>query len=162
MRRDEDSPQLGDPEQEVRWLSEEQQRIWRDWLLGSARIHAYLCEDLRRHGLDLAEYEILTSLSEAPDRSVRMSVLAVEVHQSRSRLTHAVERLERRGLVERVPATRDRRGVVARLTPDGLAVLRAAAPDHVRAVRHIFLDAVDPADYAALGRVMRAVLSVPD
>ena len=144
------------------WLSIEQQRIWRAWLLGSARITAHLSEDLRRHGLELCEYEILVSLSEAPDHAVRMSVLAIEVHQSRSRLTHAIERLEARGLVVREPDVRDRRGVVARLSSDGMDLLRQAAPDHVRAVRHVFVDPVDPEDFVALGRAMAAVLSVSD
>ena len=89
-------------------------------------------------------------------------MLATEVHQSRSRLTHAVERLEGRGLVTREPDARDRRGVVARLSPAGMDLLRQAAPDHARAVRHIFVDPVDPKDFAAMGRAMRAVLCVPD
>ncbi len=144
------------------WLSIEQQRVWRAWLLGSAHIASRLSQDLRRHGLELCEYEILASLSEADDYAVRMSVLATEVHQSRSRLTHTVKRLEARGLVTREPDVRDRRGVVARLSPAGIDLLRQAAPDHLRTVRHIFVDPVDPEDFAAMGRAMRAVLSVPD
>ena len=144
------------------WLSRGQQRVWKAWLLGSARITSYLSENLHLHGLELCEYEILASLSEADGYAVRMSVLATEVHQSRSRLTHAVERLEGRGLVTREPDARDRRGVVARLSPAGMDLLRQAAPDHARAVRHIFVDPVDPKDFAAMGRAMRAVLCVPD
>lgn len=144
------------------WLSIEQQRVWRAWLLGSSRITSRLSQELRRHDLELCEYEILASLSEADDYAMRMSVLATEVHQSRSRLTHAVERLEARGLVTREPDVRDRRGVVARLSPTGMDLLRQAAPNYVRTVRHIVVDPVDPEDFAAMGRAMRAVLSVPD
>ena len=60
------------------WLSIEQQRVWRAWLLGSARITSRLSQELRRHDLELCEYEILASLSEADDYAMRMSVLATE------------------------------------------------------------------------------------
>ena len=62
----------------------------------------------------------------------------------------------------REPDVRDRRGVVARLSSDGMDLLRQAAPDHVRAARHVFVDPVDPEDFSALGRAMKAVLSVSD
>src|SRR4051812_2649994 len=98
------------------WLTEEQQRVWRAYLLGSARLNEKLDADLRQFGLDLGEYEILVTLSEAEDRQSRMSDLADAVHQSRSRLTHTVSRMEGRGVVERVSCPTDRRGVWARLT----------------------------------------------
>lgn len=144
------------------WLSAEQQRIWRNWLLAVARVDNYLDQDLRRHGLDLAEYEILVVLSEAENRRLRMSELAELVHQSRSRLTHAVARMEKSGWVERCSAPEDRRGVVAVLTDKGFRLLESAAPSHVAAVRRILVDAADPDDFKALGRVMQAVLAVQD
>lgn len=144
------------------WLSAEQQRIWRSWLLAVARVDNYLDQDLRRHGLDLAEYEILVVLSEAENRRLRMSELAELVHQSRSRLTHAVARMEKSGWVERCSAPEDRRGVVAVLTDKGYHLLEQAAPNHVAAVRRILVDAADPEDFKALGRVMQAVLAVQD
>ncbi len=140
------------------WLSPEQQQIWRSWLSGVARINQHLDADLRRRGLDLAEYEILVSLSEAEGRRLRMSDLAQQVHQSRSRLTHAIARLEQRGIVRRTSANDDRRGVYAHLTEAGFAVLEAAAPSHVNAVRAIFVDRADPEDFRALGRIMQQVL----
>lgn len=144
------------------WLSAEQQRIWRSWLLAVARVENYLDQDLRRHDLDLAEYEILVVLSEAENRRLRMSELAELVHQSRSRLTHAVARMEKSGWVERCSAPEDRRGVVAVLTDKGYHLLEQAAPNHVAAVRRILVDAADPEDFKALGRVMQAVLAVQD
>lgn len=144
------------------WLNEEQQQVWRNYLLGVSRIDTYLDQDLRRHGLDLGEYEILVSLSEAPERRLRMSELADMVHQSRSRLTHAVARMERSGLVERSSAPEDRRGVVAQLTDEGYELLKKAAPSHVAAVRRVLVDNVDPQDFEALGRIMQAVLAVAD
>lgn len=144
----------------ARWLSPEQQRVWRTYLLGSARINEYLDQDLRNHGLDLGEYEILVCLEEAENRQLRMSELAELVHQSRSRLTHTVSRLEKRQLVARTTCPNDRRGVWAELTEEGFELLRRAAPDHVEAVWRIFVEAVDPADYDALGRAFGAVLNV--
>ncbi len=143
------------------WLDQEQQQIWRNWLSGVARINQHLDADLRTRGLDLAEYEILVALSEAEGRRLRMSELAELVHQSRSRLTHAISRLERRGIVSRSSASDDRRGVYAHLTDEGFGVLEAAAPDHVNAVREVFVDVADPRDFEALGRVMKAVLDSP-
>lgn len=146
----------------IEWLSADQQRIWRAWLLGKARIDNFLDAELRKFGLDLGEYEILVTLSEFPDREMRMSDLAESVHQSRSRLTHTIGRMERAGLVERRDAREDRRGRFARLTDQGYALLAEAAPSHVQAVRHVFVDPVDPADFQALGRAMRAVLEMAD
>ena len=144
----------------VQWLTEEQQRVWRTYLLGVARLTDELDADLRRSGLDLPEYEILVVLEESPDRRLRMSELAEAVHQSRSRLTHTIARMEKTGLVERETCPTDRRGVWAQLTETGYEMLRQTAPSHVKAVRRFFVDAVDPDDYEALGRAFAAVLAV--
>jgi DNA-binding MarR family transcriptional regulator len=151
-----------DPAISPRWLSADQQRTWRAYLLGSARLNEKLDDDLRRHGVDLGEYEILVTLSESEDRRVRMSELADAVHQSRSRLTHTITRMETRGLVERTSCPTDRRGVWAQLTDAGFALLENAAPSHVEAVRRNFVEAMTPEDYAALGRAFAAVLAVDD
>jgi DNA-binding MarR family transcriptional regulator len=143
-----------------RWLNAEQQRIWRTYLLGSARLHERLDADLRDSGLDLPEYEILVVLSESEDRRCRMSDLADAVHQSRSRLTHTITRMEQADLVRRVSCPTDRRGVWAQLTDEGMELLETVAPSHVAAVRRNLVDAVDSDDFKALGRVFAAVLKV--
>ncbi|GAA2099326.1 MarR family transcriptional regulator [Microlunatus panaciterrae] len=142
------------------WLSQEQQRIWRAYLLGSARLSERLDADLRQFGIDLAEYEILVCLEESEGHQLRMSELADAVHQSRSRLTHTVARMEKAGLVERTLCPTDRRGVWARLTEAGIQLLKTAAPSHVQAVRTNFVEAMTEEDYAALGRAFAAVLAV--
>lgn len=140
------------------WLSAEQQRHWRDYLTGSARLTEALTRQLERDaGLSLSEYEILVRLSEAADHTLRMSELASSVVHSRSRLTHAVGRLEQRGLVERRACPDDRRGVNCAMTPDGLAVIAAAAPGHVREVRAQLVDRLSDEELAALGTAMRKV-----
>ena len=141
-----------------RWLSTDQQQVWRAYLLGSARLAERLDADLREFGLDLGEYEILVSLSEAPDRRIRMSELADAVHQSRSRLTHTITRMEGAGLVDRSSCPTDRRGVWAHLTDAGFELLATAAPTHVESVRRFFVEAVSADDYAAVGRAFSAVV----
>jgi DNA-binding MarR family transcriptional regulator len=146
----------------TRWLSATQLRIWRAHLVATARLSELLDADLRRHGLDLAEYEILVTLEETAGRRLRMSELADAVHQSRSRLTHTVSRMERQALVERVSCPSDRRGVWAQLTEQGIALLTAAAPRHVACVREHFVDPVSHADLAALGRAYDAMMAAMD
>lgn len=142
----------------VRWLTAEQQRVWRAYLLGTARLLDRLESDLRGVGLSLAEYEIMVRLSEAPERTLRMAELAESVQHSRSRLTHTVCRMEANGLVERLPCASDRRGVLARLTDKGYARLVEVAPLHVTGVREAFVDLVSPEDFAAIGRAFDAVV----
>lgn len=146
----------------ARWLSTEQQHIWRTYLLGSSRLAERLDADLREHGIDMGEYEILVVLEEAQDRRVRMSDLAESVHQSRSRLTHTIARMEKRNLVRRTLCPEDRRGVWAELTEAGFELLREAAPSHVACVRETFVEAMDPNDFAALGRAFQAVLDMTE
>lgn len=146
----------------TRWLTSDQQRVWRAYLLGSARLSERLESGLRQFGLDLAEYEILVCLEEASDRRVRMSELADAVHQSRSRLTHTIARMEKAGLVVRRTCPTDRRGVWAEVTRRGLDLLIEAAPSHVEGVRRHFVEAACSDDFAALGRVFDAVLALED
>lgn len=140
------------------WLDAAQQRDWRAFIDGSLRLAESLEQDLKkRHGLSMAEYEIMVRLSEAPDRTMRMAELASCASQSRSRLSHTVTRLERAGLVERSSCPEDKRGVLATLTEKGFDDLETAAPSHVAVVRDLFVDVVDPDDLTAIGRAFRAV-----
>ena len=147
---------------EPRWLNAEQQRIWRSFLNGVARINEQLDAELRPFGLDLGEYEILVHLSESERHMLRMSDLAERVRQSRSRLTHTISRMETKGLVNRVACPSDRRGVNAIMTEAGYRLLVEAAPAHVESVRCALVDRVDPDDFEALGRAMEAVTRVTD
>ena len=141
----------------VRWLTAEQQKVWRTYLLGSARLNERLDADLHRSGLGLPEYEILVRLSEAPGRRMRMAALADSLSHSRSRVTHTVARMERAGLVTRVACVSDGRGVEARLSDKGLPVLEEAAHTHVQGVREHLVDLAGDDDFAAVGRVFDAV-----
>src|SRR5690625_128010 len=97
------------------------------------------------------EYEILVRLSEAPERRVRMSVLAEHLVHSRSRLTHTIARMQRQGWVDRAPCAEDGRGVEAVLTDRGYETIVVAAPGHVASVRRHVVGGVTPVRLAALG-----------
>ncbi|HEY3687210.1 MAG TPA: MarR family transcriptional regulator [Streptosporangiaceae bacterium] len=145
---------------EPRWLDAAQQRDWRAFIDGSLRLAEALEQDLKkRHGLSMAEYEIMVRLSETPDRTMRMAELAACASQSRSRLSHTVSRLERAGLVERRSCADDKRGVEAVLTEKGFSTLAEAAPSHVTAVRDLFVDVVAPDDLVAIGRSFESVIA---
>ena len=140
------------------WLTSDQQRAWRSYLLGSTLLVERLDRDLReKHGLSLPEYEILVRLSEAPDRSLRMAELADSVKNSRSRITHTVTRMERAGLVQRRQCASDGRGVLALLTEIGYQRLVEAAPEHVASVRAALIDVVSAEDLQAMRRAFVAV-----
>jgi DNA-binding MarR family transcriptional regulator len=151
-------PDITPPPDEPRWLTAGEQRAWRDFLdvtrLLMERLNRQLVED---SGMSLAEYEVLVQVSEAPDRRLRMSELADLVVNSRSRLTHTVRRLEERGWVAREDCAEDRRGILCVLLDEGYAVLQAAAPGHVEAVRSIIFDPLGAPDVDALGTVMAKV-----
>jgi DNA-binding MarR family transcriptional regulator len=146
------------PEQETRWLDAEQQSAWRAFVLGSTLLMDQLDQDLRRaFKLSLAEYEILVRLSEREGRVMRMAQLAAALSHSRSRVTHTINRMESAGLVAREDCADDGRGVQARMTDAGMALLERAAPLHVRGVREHLIDRVPREELLAFGRVMDAV-----
>ena len=141
------------------WLDEQQQRTWRSWLAVTELLPRTLDAQLQRDaGLTHAAYVVLAMLSEAPDRSRRMSDLARTANQSQSRLSHTVARLEERGWVRRVRATEDRRGNVAVLTDAGWDIVTRVAPGHVHAVHEAVFAALTPAQVVALGDALGAIL----
>jgi DNA-binding MarR family transcriptional regulator len=143
---------------EIRWLSEREQEIWRSFLSATMGLSDALARQLQRDaGMPHAYYEILVALSEAPDRTLRMSELAGVRNSSRSRLSHAVARLEEAGWVRRRDCPTDKRGSFAMLTDEGFAALDAAAPGHVTEVRERLFDQLTPEQVAQLGEISRAI-----
>jgi DNA-binding MarR family transcriptional regulator len=123
-----------------RWLDADEQKAWRAWLYSAQLLQDRLDRELTHQtGISHAYYEILVALSETEGRAMRMSELADRCLSSRSRLSHAVSRLEERGWVRRQVCPDDGRGQLAVLTDEGFAALEAAAPVHVESVRnHLF------------------------
>ncbi|MCU1655416.1 MAG: regulatory protein marr [Pseudonocardiales bacterium] len=143
----------------TRWLSADEQRAWRAYLEATNLIFDGLDHQLQRDaGMPHAYYEVLVRLSESPDRAMRMSELAVATRSSRSRLSHAVARLEERGWVERAECPTDRRGQVAHLTDVGYAALETAAPGHVEAVRSHMIDQLSPDQICQLAAIGQAIV----
>ncbi len=151
------------PDDRPRWLSPSEQAAW--LCLGAlvTRLPAALEADLQRStGLALFDYLVLSGLSEAPGRTMRMSELSGRVSSSPSRLSHGVARLERRGWVRRAPWEQDGRHVVATLTDDGYDELVRSAPEHVRSVRALVVDALSPEQLRQLHDISRTVLASLD
>lgn len=144
---------------EPRWLSEEEQRTWRAFLAATRLVFDELDRELQVDaGMPHGYYVVLVSLSETRGRAMRMRDLAAATGSSRSRLSHAVARLEEAGWVERRPCEEDRRGSVAVLTDAGMSALVAAAPGHVAGVRRHLFDRLTPSQLCQLRELSEAVL----
>ncbi len=126
---------------ETEWLTDDEREAWLSLVALMFKmpgiVERQLIED---EGLSLAEYLVLAMLSEAPDRSHRMSDLAAATYTGQSRLSRIVARLERHGFVRRSANEQDRRVVVATLTEEGWQKIRQGAPRHVAHVREIIFD----------------------
>jgi DNA-binding MarR family transcriptional regulator len=147
-------------ETEPRWLTAEEQLAWRSFLTATQSLMTAVEGQLQRaSGIPHGYYEILVRLSEAPGRALRMSQLAEASTSSKSRLSHAVARLEERGWVSRLDCPTDRRGQVAQLTPAGFAALEAAAPAHVGQVRRSLFDQLSPEQVAQLRAISEAIIA---
>lgn len=148
-----------EPPAEPRWLDDDELGAWIRFCGVLLTLPSALDGQLQRDAdLTLFGYLVLARLSEAPERTLRMSELAVMANGSLSRLSHAVARLERGGWVVRGTCPSDGRFTIASLTDDGYDKVAAAAPGHVAAVRRLVLDALDAPEMRELGRISEKVL----
>jgi|ERR1700682_3242287 len=140
-----------------RWLSGEQQQVWRGYLAMVTRLQAAMNRQLQQDcGLSLADYDVLVELSERG--ALRMFELADILGWEQSRLSHQVRRMRGRGLVQRQGSDEDRRGAIVELTDGGRTALAAAAPGHAELVRSVVFDGMDAAQLRALGSLTETVL----
>lgn len=147
----------------TRWLDADEQRAWRRLAAVVQLLPAAMDAQLQRDsGVTHFGYWVLAMLSEAPERSLRMSELAAASNASASRISHAVSRLECRGWVRRERATEDGRGNVAVLTDAGWEAVVAAAPGHVENVRQLVFDSLDHEQVADLLEVCDRLLATLD
>lgn len=143
----------------VPWLSPREQEAWRGYRRMRGLLDLQLARDLARDSaLSEPDYDVLSTLSERSE-PWRMSELAERLLWSPSRLTHQVGRMEGRGLVRREPCLDDARGSLLALTNTGRQVLQAAAPMHVRSVRHHFIDLLSQDEVDCLAHVTAKVLA---
>ncbi|MFJ3123723.1 MarR family winged helix-turn-helix transcriptional regulator [Streptomyces sp. NPDC086993] len=143
---------------EPHWLSDEEQSVWRAYLHATTLMEDHLDRQLQRDaGMPHIYYGLLVQLSQAPRRRMRMTELAKDAKITRSRLSHAVARLEKSGWVRREDCPSDKRGQNAVLTDDGFEMLRRSAPGHVDAVRQAMFDRLTPEQVRSLGEIMQVV-----
>lgn len=147
----------------MHWLDQAEMTAWLRLIAVSERLPGILDSQLRRgSALTHYEYQVLAMLSDAPDRTLRMTALGLQTNATLPRLSHVVRRLEDRGLVERSEAPEDRRASNARLTDEGYAALAAAAPGHVATVREFVLDPLSRGQVEALADALGAILRKVD
>ncbi|MCW2567510.1 MAG: MarR family transcriptional regulator [Mycobacterium sp.] len=147
------------PMSETRWLDESQQQAWRGYLRMQSRLSARLNRQLQTDSdLSLADFDVLVALTDQPEDRLRVSELARVLQWEKSRLSHHVGRMERRGLVVRQECADDGRGAFVVLTPEGRRAIEAAAPPHVEAVRRLVFDDLTPQQVATMDAITRQVL----
>ena len=145
---------------EARWLSEPEQDAWRAIAALMFQLPGPLDAQLQQDsGLSLLAYLVLSSLSMAPERTLRMSELARLANGSLSRLSNVAKRLEERGWLRREPDPHDGRATVARLTSSGWEVVRSAAPGHVEAVRRLVIDRLTDSELQALATAAHGIVA---
>ena len=139
------------------WLTDEQQRVWRNYLTMLSGLEAAMNRQLQADcGLSLADYDVLVPLSERGPQ--RVYELAEALSWEQSRLSHQLRRMRDRGLVTRRGSHDDRRGATIGLTPRGRAALRAAAPGHAELVRATMFDEMTATELRALRSLIDRVV----
>jgi DNA-binding MarR family transcriptional regulator len=141
------------------WLTDEEQHLWRRWLLVQNRLATVLNDRLQTDsGLSLQDFDVLTRLTDDATGKIRITQLATGLDWERSRLSHHIRRMQKRGLVEREECPDDGRGAFVVLTKAGRAAIEHAAPGHVRTVRRIVFDSLSADELKMLDIINRKVL----
>lgn len=145
----------------TRWLNEEEQSLWRLMLAAERKINRVIDDTLQAGSeLSVPEFAVLVSLSEADGEQLRLRDLCVQLDWDRSRASHQITRMDKRGLVEKRRSVGDGRGVIVCLTEDGRRRLEAAAPEHVESVRRVAFDHMTPEQAKVLRGYFEQVLAV--
>jgi DNA-binding MarR family transcriptional regulator len=143
-----------------RWLDEREARLWRTWLRLNQELPKALEDQISRDGgLSGADYAVLVPLSESPDGMVRARELGREIFWDRSRLSHHLGRMEKRGLIVREECVEDARGAMVRMTDAGRAAIERAAPGHVAATRRHVFDLLSDKEAELLTTVFDRILT---
>lgn len=136
------------------WLTPAEQEAWRSFIRMQERLGGRLSRSLQGEWkLSAADYKVLVNLTEAPDGRMRSVDLARSVEWEKSRTSHQISRMAKRGLVAREECAEDGRGAFAVITPAGRKAMAAAAPRHVQAVRRLFVDALAPEELHTVARL---------
>jgi DNA-binding MarR family transcriptional regulator len=142
------------------WLDDREQRAWRGYVRLEAQLLRHLNRQLQADSdLSISDYDVLVHLSEAPGGRLRVFALGQALQWEKSRLSHHLGRMERRGLVAREECDTDGRGAEVVLTRAGRSSIRAAAPQHVAEVRRVFVDRLTPEQLDVLSEIAAVVLA---
>jgi DNA-binding MarR family transcriptional regulator len=126
-------------------LTGDQQETWFAYMRVLLRLTYEMNRQLQADSdLSMPDFDVLNALADSPDGRLQLTALATRIGWERSRLSHHLQRMSGRGLVERAPSASDRRATDAVLTADGRAALDAATPPHAAFVRRMFFDGLDP------------------
>ena len=148
---------------DTEWLSSDEMAAWLGLVSTVELVPAALDSQLRREAdLTHFEYYCLAMLSEAPERTMRMTALARRTRATLPRLSHVVRKLEDRGMVERFPCPEDARATNARLTANGWEKVRRTAPGHVATARRHVIDVLTPEQVGQLKAITDAILGTFD
>lgn len=157
--------------QDIQWLTDEQQHLWRTMLSYHTTLTRVIGRQLSEdHNLSDPDFSVLVMLSEAEGYCMRTAALASKLQWERSRLSHQVTRMEKRGLVKREGDPSDGRACLVGLTDKGLHYIKEAAPGHVAAVRANVFAPLSDEDLTDMTRIYEKLLrnlydlnhSVPD
>ena len=144
----------------INWLTDDEQRAWRAVLRMQTVLSNQLDRDLvERSGISDGDYSVLVALSEAPTGRLRSFELGRATQWEKSRLSHHLTRMQKRGLIAREDCPTDARGAYVVLTADGRTTIRNAAPQHVASVRRYFVDILSPAQLAAMTDAANSVIA---
>lgn len=144
---------------EPRWLTPDQADVWAKYRRVRRELQRAQDQQLQRDsGLSAADYALLAPLSESAGGVLRARELGAEVDWERSRLSHQISRMEKRGLVTREPCADDARGSMVRLTGKGREMIEAAAPTHVENVRRLFFDPLTSDEVRLFGDFLDRIL----
>lgn len=145
------------------WLTDEQQRIWRNWLRLNRELQATLAREIAATSdLSMADFGVLVQLTDVPEGRARISELADNLGWERSRVSHQLKRMQSRGLVERFECAEDGRGSFVGVTDAGRRAIADAAPGHVASVRRLVVDHLSDAEFADFGRLVDRLLEALD
>ncbi|MFA3835465.1 MarR family winged helix-turn-helix transcriptional regulator [Streptomyces aureus] len=144
---------------EPHWLDDDERQHWNAFAYVLTQLPAALEAQMQRDaGISQFDYVVMSALSMAPERTLRMSEVAQYAGSTLSRLSNVVGRLEKRGWVRRHPDPSDGRSTLASLTDDGMDKVVAAAPGHIDAVRRLIFDPLTKAQQRQLGAVSQRIL----
>jgi DNA-binding MarR family transcriptional regulator len=144
-----------------RWLTPDEEATWRAFRRMLVAVTERTTKDLSTTNLSMPDYDVLSTLADREDHRWGLRELAEKMEWSRSRLSHQIGRMQARGLVDRLPDEADGRGVVLRLTPAGLAALRAATSTHLASVRRRFVDHLSPEELETIRDLADRIADAP-